>query len=477
VLADEHHLMRVLAIDLGTSAMKLMRMDGHGRVLSVERVPMTGMVVQRWITALKDTLDAHDDRGQIRGIAITGQMHGLMTREAHSAWGEGIPWHDTRSASMIPALRAAVGKDSVALTGGPLAAGFLGASLPWVRKRDPERWKLITSVHLPKDALVHELTGEHVTDPSDAAGTGLYAPATGDWAWAVVDALGIPHGWLPRIMPSGSIAGGLRPEYAALLGLPRGLPIIIAGGDAPTGAFGAGATRPSDALVMLSTGAQVILPSGQWAPDVEGRWYTWPSVAPEVDDYAPYLKVGTLLNGGNVAAWAETTLRDGETGDGPTGLLALPHLAGTRERPEARGGILGLTGHETGSDIRKAFMEGIAFSIRGKLEEMIGDGQKPAHVRLGGGLARRADVAQLFADVLGTPVAIVSNPELTAYGAGLLALHNLTGTIPDNALGGGTVAKPQHSEAYAERYALYRSVEAVLSPLAGRIAATGDEHP
>jgi xylulokinase len=477
VLADEHYLMRVLAIDIGTSAMKLMRMDGHARVHSVDRVPMTEIVVQRWITALRDTLDGHDDRGEIRGFAVTGQMHGLMTQEADDSWGDGIPWHDTRSAAMIPALRAAAGEDAVRTTGGPLAAGFLGASLAWVRERDPERWKRITRVHVPKDALVHELTGEHVTDPSDAAGTGLYAPGNGDWAWSVVDALGIPHAWLPRVMPSGSIAGGLRPEYAALLGLPRGLPIILAGGDAPTGAYGIGVTRDRDALIMLSTGAQVILPARSWAPDPEGRWYTWPSVAPEAHGYAPFLRTGTLLNAGNVTAWAEDVLAGGTPCDGPSGLLVLPHFSGTREQPEARGGILGLTPRTTAGEIRKALLEGIAFSIRGKREEIAGEGDGPARVRLGGGLAHRPEVRQLFADILGTPVDAVPQPELTAYGAGLLALHNLTGLLPDEVLDSGDIAMPRHARSYETRFALYRDVEAALSPVASRIAATGDERP
>lgn len=468
-------MMRVLAIDLGTSAMKLMRVDGHARVLSIDRVPMTDLSVNRWLDSVIANLDAHDDRSELRGIAITGQMHGLMTRETDGAWGDGIPWHDTRSAGMIPALQEAMGDDAPTLTGGPLAAGFLGASLPWIRAHDPVRWSRITSVHLPKDALIHELTGEHDTDPSDAAGTGIYAPAQGDWAWEIVDALGIPRTWLPRLMPSGSIAGGLRPEYAAGLGLPRGLPIILAGGDAPTGAYGAGVTREGDALIMLSTGAQVILPSGAWTPDPIGRWYTWPSVAPDGTGDATYLKVGTLLNAGNLTGWADTVLGPGEASEGPTGLVVLPHLAGTRETPEARGGILGLTSRTTAGDIRTALLEGIAFSIRAKLEEMTGNNDMPDRVRLGGGLAHRPDVAQLFANVLGRPVEIVAQPELTAYGAGLLALHNLAGFIPADAPENRTVAKPHRVDAYDNAYTVYRAVDAVLSPLSHRIAALGDD--
>ncbi len=325
-------------------------------------------------------------------------------------------------------------------------------------------------MHLPKDALVTELTGEHVTDPSDAVGTGLFAPETGDWAWTIVDALRIPREWLPRLMPSGSIAGGLRPEYARRLGLPRGLPIMIAGGDAPVGAFGAGVTRENEALVMLSTGAQVIRPARRWTPDPAGRWYTWPSVVPVTDDVAPYLRVGTLMNAGNVTRWADTVLQEGKIGEGPSGLVALPHLIGTRANPDLRGAVIGLDEHTTSDEIRRALLEGIAFSVRAMMDAM-SEGVPPSRIRLGGGLAHRREIRQLFADVLGSPVESVGQPDVTAYGAGLLALHNLTGQTPDAGTIRGDTTPPQATGLYDGAYELYRDLERVLSPFGPRVAA------
>lgn len=466
--------MRILALDIGTSAIKLMRLHDDGRVLAVDRVNQDSLDVAAWITALASNLSSHGDQHEIGGIAVTGQMHGLMTRDEDGAWGEGIPWHDDRSADLIPGIRDAISPDAVSITGGPIAPGFLGASLAWVRAHDPERWKSIRSVHLPKDALVNELTGEHVTDPSDAVGTGLYAPETGDWAWPVVDALDIPREWLPRIMPSGSIAGGLRQEYALRLGLPRGLPIIVAGGDAPVGAFGAGVMHETEALVMLSTGAQVIRPAREWAPDPTGRWYTWPSVATLTDNVAPYLRVGTLMNAGNVTRWANTVLTEGDIGEHPSGLVALPHLIGTRAHPDLRGAIIGLNEETTAGDIRRALLEGIAFSVRAMMDEMA-DGAPPSQIRLGGGLAHRPEIRQLFADVLGAPIESVGQSEVTAYGAGLLALHNLTGKLPDAAANGGDVTLPRATGMYDGTYELYRDLDRALSPFATRIAALRED--
>jgi xylulokinase len=468
-------MMRILAIDLGTSSVKFMRIDERARVLSVDRTPIAGLSVESWIDALGHNLARHGDQRDIGGIAVTGQMHGLMTREDGSTWGEGIPWNDNRSADDIPAILEAIGQDAAVVTGGVLAPGFLAASLVWVREHDPARWGRITSVHLPKDGLIHELTGEHVTDPTDAAGTGLYASGVGDWAWQVVDALDIPHGWLPRLMPSGSIAGGLRAEYAALLGLPRGLPIILGGGDAPAGAYGANVMRDSEALVMLSTGAQVILPSRSWSPDPEGRWYTWPSVATETSGFARFLKVGTLLNAGNVTRWAEKVLVDDEISVRPSGLIALPHFIGTREYTNQRGALFGLDENTTPGQIRTALMEGLAFSARTKLQEMMGSSDAPACVRLGGGLAHREDVRQLFADVLSAPVETVVQPEATAYGTGLLALQNLTGLVADAVLAPGELTVPDANRSYDAAYALYRDLERALVPYTTRIAVQGNE--
>lgn len=469
--------MRILAVDIGTSAIKLLRLDEDGGVLGLDRIPHDTLSVDGWVAALERNLSAHGDHRAIGGIAVTGQMHGLMTRDADGAWGEGIPWHDDRSASLLPAIREAIGHGAVSITGGPIAPGFLGASLAWVREHDPERWSTIRSVYLPKDALVHELTGEHVTDPGDAAGTGLYAPATGDWAWGIVDALGIPREWLPRLVPSGAIAGGLRPEYAHRLGLPRGLPVIVAGGDAPVGAFGAGVTHEREALVMLSTGAQVIRPARDWSPDPAGRWYTWPAAAPATDDVGAYLRVGTLMNAGNVARWMETVFAEGDIGQRPGGLVALPHLIGTRERPDLRGAVLGLDEHATPGDLRRALLEGVAFSVRATMELMTGGASPPSRIRLGGGLAHRPEVRQLFADVLDARIESVAQAEVSAYGAGLLALHTLTGHLPEASPDAGESTHPEGPSIYDEAYGLFRDLDGAMAQFATRIVALRKNRP
>lgn len=420
--------MTTLAIDLGTSAVKLLRADATLRILSADRVPQATIDVDAWIDCLRQNIQAHGDGGAIERIAITGQMHGLVTLE-DDGYGQGIPWTDQRGTDVLPDLLGNLDPAHITRIGGSLASGFQAVSLAWMRVYEPGRWTRIRQVMSPKDALIHALTGAHVTDPSDAAGTGMLDIKSRDWSDEMLDAIGIPHAWLPRIVPSGSEIGTIRPQLAPSLGLRRGTPVIIAGGDAAVGAAGAGVTRAGDALVLLSSGAQVLLPSPEYDPDPAGRWYTWPAAVPGGAGFAPYLRAGTLLNAGSTVSWLRDILYDREgIAPEPTRLIALPHLIGARDEPLARGAILGLRPGTTGAEIRRAMLEGVAFGLRRVLEMMTG-GDMPARVLLGGGGAAIEAWPGIIANVLGIPVARIATTELSARGAAALASG--TPSMPD----------------------------------------------
>lgn len=455
---------RILALDLGTSSIKLLRLDPDGG-MTIDRVPCDRLNVEEWLAIIAANIAEHGDGERISTISVTGQMHGLMTLENGETWGEGIPWHDQRTAEMLPAIRRRIGDSAALATGGPIVAGFQAASLAWIRANDPSRWSRLLEVFLPKDALIYSLTGRHVTDPSDAAGTGLFAPERGTWAWEIIGALRIPRPWLPDIIPSGSLAGRMTGDAASRTGLAAGTPVVIAGGDAAVGAYGAGVSREGNALLMLSSGAQVILPINAWNPDPDGRWYTWPSVAPAANEATRFLRVGTLLNAGITMTWAGQAIADVPIADRPTDIVALPHLIGTREDPAKQGVILGITPDTTPGQIRRAMLEGIAFSIRRKLEEMTSAGAPHAHIRIGGGLARDAAWRQLFADVLGRPVEHIQMHDLSPYGAAVLARAAMGGTIPEDPAAGVQPPDPDVSEAYEPRYARYLQVDNAVAPL------------
>ena len=457
--------MTTLAIDLGTSAIKFLRMDDNTRVHSIDRVTHDTLDVDAWVKALRTNLHDRGDAARIERISVTGQMHGLVTLE-NDGYGPGVAWTDRRGEAVLPHLIEQLDPAHVSRIGGPLASGFQAVSLAWIRAHEPDRWTRIRKVMLPKDALIHALTGEHVTDPSDAAGTGMLDIASDDWACDVVDAAGVPHDWLPRILPSGSQIGTVRSDIATSLGLRQGTPVIIAGGDAPVGAFGAGATHEGDALVLLSSGAQVLMPSTDYAPDPAGRWYTWPAASLKRANHASFLRSGTLLNAGNAISWLGDILHDPDgIAPEPTQLVALPHLIGERGNAQARGTILGLGPETTGKDIRRAMLEGVAFGLRDLLE-MMTESSAPTRILVGGGGASIPAWPGIIANVLSDTVGRITTHELSALGAAALAMKKTLHPDIDAEI------EPDSSlvHQYDERYAIYREALEATRTLNQRIA-------
>ncbi len=468
--------MTILAIDAGTTALKIMRVDSDLRMDSTDRIPISGLEIHAWLAAIRENLKTRKDSEQIDKISVTGQMHGLITLEDRG-YGEGIPWTDQRGASMLPSLNDALGPDAASRIGGPLASGFQAVSLAWIRTHDPEHWRRIRGVMLPKDALVHALTGRHVTDPSDAASTGMLDVATSTWTWDVVDAVGIPRDWLPEVVPSGTEIGQVTPKVAEGLGLKPDVPVIVAAGDAPVGAFGGGVTKPGQALIMLSTGAQIILPTGTYRPDPAGRWYTWPSAISGNGQESPFLQVGTLLNAGIATTWLRDILSySDDIAPEPTRLIVLPHLIGERtphRDPLARGAILGITPQTSPGELSRAVLEGISYALRHALGEMCTENHMPELIRLGGGGAQSDTWQGIIANVLGIPTERIATADLSAFGAAAIA----TGKTAPAGVNHRVTPEPGLADRYQERYEIYRAAVQAVTPVSHRLALLGNHQP
>lgn len=485
----------VLAIDLGTSSVKTLVLDQRGEVNGRGRAsyptlhPRPDQDEQHlddWLqAAIAATASArrfapHLD---IRAIAITGQMHGtvLFDREAEPV-APAIIWSDRRAVRDVEALAERIGPDVAERIGGALAPGFQAGTLAWLRQHRPGAWTRIARIMLPKDALVYLLTGIAATDPSDAVGTGLLDARTGHWDAGILDALGIDPDWLPPVMPSGTPIVPLKADAAEALALPAGIPVIVAGGDAPVAAVGAGVTGPDDALVVLSTGAQVIWPVSDYRPDREGRWHTWPSALPPGVDGSRWNQVGATLNAGRALTWIRDLVAPGasvselldRSGDVPPladGLLFLPYLVGERcpvADPLARGAFIGLGESHGSGHLTRAAIEGVTLAIADALDIIAGDRPWPATIRLGGRGAAAPVWRQTVADVLDTSVQPSAIADLSTYGAARIAAHaldwsSLTGPMPD----GDHLVTPHRERAarYRELLAIYRRTRETVVPL------------
>lgn len=490
----------ILAIDLGTSSVKTLIVARSGSILGRGQAsyptshPRDGFDEQHpddWfhgIVAATTGARRFAPLATIDAIAITGQMHGtvMLDRDRlplHSA----VIWSDRRSAELLTEIGARLGTALAATIGGPLSTGYQATTLAWFQQHRPHLWHEIRHVLLPTDYIGLLLTGAIATDPSNAVSTGLFASGRGDWDTAVLAQLEIPAEWLPTIVPTGSQVGLLAPAMAEILELPRQCPVYLAGGDAPVAAVGGGVLTAADAMIVMSTGAQVTRPAARYAPHPGGSWHTWPSARPLGADGAAWIDVGATLSGGRAIAWVHRLLAPQSSlsdfialaDAAPVGsgnLLFLPYLAGERSPlndPLARGAFIGLgEGHGPEHHVR-AVLEGIALSLADVLDRMTQGRDRPERIVLGGGGASR-DMRQLMASVLGIPLTIPPSEASSALGATMVGAHALGWRrlgSGDGATAERLVVYPVASdhERYRERLELFREAATATLPLMHRL--------
>jgi xylulokinase len=462
----------ILAVDLGTTTLKGVLVDETGATIDRESMSPHRPRVAEWFASLVSVVEHLRTRNAgvaIRAISVTGQMHGTQfyDQDEHPI-GDCLLWTNRDAVHLLPDLLARVGPDLPLRIGSTIAPGYQALNL-YARTG----WDDISHVLLPKDTLIHELTGRFVTDPSDAAGTGLFDGGAGAWAADIVAALGIPISVLPEVVASGSIVGNLTETAAGRLHLGTDVPVIIAGGDTPVAALGAGTFEPGHYQFMLSTSAQVLNPTDAWRPHPTAKWYTWPAAkAPEMPG-AHWLRSGTMSNGGAVIDWLasiqgsvhQARLR-------PVPLIALPHLAGRRfpaADPKASGAFIGLKSSTNKADLYAAMLQGIAFSYREVFEALSANQPAPTRVRFGGGGSQIPGVAQLLADVLGIGIELIGGSDLTCDGAAILAAHTLGWTPKHPAHGKAITPDPELHKAFSRIYEIYLDANASVLPISHRL--------
>lgn len=441
----------LLGIDLGTSSVKALVTDRHGRAVAVATEPYPVLHPQPghaeqdpavWWDALcraVRTVAAQCNPAHIRAIGLSGQMHGTVLLDDTSALvGPAVIWQDQRSAAQVAEIEARVGRDRLpAIAGSPVATGFMAATARWLQRHEPARWARVAHLLLPKDYIRLRLTDTWASDPSDGSGALLLDAQRRDWSPELLAALDLSPTLLPPIQPSAAIGGKLTPAAATALGLPPGIPVAVGAADTACSALGAGAVAPGTLLLTLSTGGQLIQPVSTPAIDPQGRIHTFCSALTPAQGPGWY-QMGATLTAGSALRW----LRDnvcGFTGDdayarmtalaaqvapGADGLLFLPYLAGERTPhmdPHARGLFLGLTLRHGQAELVRAVMEGVTLACADAFAVLAELGAQPAHVILAGGGARSPLWQQMVADVFGLPVRPLQTADQSAAGAALLA--------------------------------------------------------
>jgi xylulokinase len=392
--------------------------------------------------ALAHAADAGFPADRVAGIGFSGQMHGaVFLGKDHTSTRPAIIWADQRSGREAAGLAERIGPAHYTAIAGTLpAAGFMGATLAWLAAHEPDALRGVRCIVLPKDYVRLKMTGETGTDPSDAAGTGLFDIALRVWSAEIVGAVGISRQFLPTLTASSAVVGGLLAEAADALGLRPGIPVVTGCADQPAQAVGNGLLAPGRASITLGSGGQVFMPV---RPQTDGDHFAPLKTDPRLHvfnhaAYHTWYILGAILSAGLSLRWLRgITGLEGQAdayatfsreaaplAPGADGLLFLPYLAGERTPhmdPAARGGFIGLSAAHTRGHLARAVMEGVAFAMRQAFEISLSLGGSASLVIASGGGMESAVWRGIMADVLGVPLQQTAMHEQAGVGAALLA--------------------------------------------------------
>ncbi len=493
----------VLGIDVSTTATKAVLVDGTGAVRGIG-VAEYGFDVPRplwseqdpglwWdgaIAAIRSVFAATGVSGaDVAAVGLTGQMHGaVLLDRAGEVLRPAILWNDQRTAAECDAIRAAVGPERlIEITGNDALTGFTAPKLVWIRDHEPDVWRRVAHVLLPKDYVRLRLTGDYALDKADGAGTLLFDLAARDWSPEVLAALGIDPAWMPPTFEGPEVTGRITADAAAATGLRAGTPVVAGGGDQSANAVGVGAVVPGTVALSLGTSGVVFATTDRPLYEPHGIVHAFCHALP-----GRWHMMSVMLSAAGSLRWFRDALAPGEPfGDlvasaaeapaGSDGLWFLPYLSGERSPhpdPLARGAFIGLTVTHDRRHMTRAVLEGVAFGLRDGLDLMTAAGMPVPHqIRASGGGTASALWRQILADVLDAEIATVNTSEGAAYGAALLAAVG-AGWYPDvdAACSALVVATPSaepgpDAAAYAEAHALYRDLYPALAPLFPRMQA------
>jgi xylulokinase len=491
--------MPVLGIDVGTGGSRALILDDDGSLVASATMDHAAFQSPRTTWAEQDPADwwraSHQAiravlsesrvaADSIACIGLSGQMHGaVLLGEGGDVLRPSIIWCDQRTEAECRWLDETVGRERLLrLTSNPPLTNFTLTKLLWVRTHEPDVWKHVRHVLLPKDYVRFRLSGEHAIDAADASGTLMLDVAERCWSHDILDAVDIDRRVLPAVFESQDICARVSREAAALTGIPTGTPIVAGAGDQAAGAVGMGITRPGAVSATIGTSGVVFAATDRPATDPKGRLHTFCHAIPGrwhlmgVTQAAGlslrWFRDQVTSGSGAPVSYEQLTEEATRVPPGADGVLWAPYLMGERTPhcdPNARAALVGLAANHGRGHIVRALMEGVAFSLRDTFS-IFSELHVPVDfVRLGGGGSRSALWRQIQADVYGYAVDTAKADEGAAYGAAILAAVGIglwpTVDAACDALVRGTAKASPQPEVVAlmnDRYDAYRRIYPTL---------------
>jgi len=491
-----------MGVDVGTGGTRALLVDAGGKEVAAVTAPHEDMRMEQplwaeqrpedWaqaaVQAIRGVLKKAGASGDdVRGIGMSGQMHGLVILDdANAVIRPALIWCDQRSQPQVDFINATLGKEKVLeYIANPMLTGFTLPKLLWVRDHEPRAFERVRKMLLPKDYVRFALTGEFASEVSDASGTAVFDVVHRKWSFEMMDALGLDRGILPTCHESVEISSAISAQAATLTGLKAGTPVVGGGGDQAASAVGNGIVEPGIVSCTLGTSGVVFAHMEKVAYDPQGRVHTFCHAVRD-----KWHVMGVTQGAGLSLQWLRNQLVSGATYDalteeaatapaGSQGLFWLPYLMGERTPhldAQARGGWIGLTAKHTRADLIRSVIEGVSYSQKDGLDVVEQLGVAVSSVRASGGGARSLFWRQILADVFGKRVARLETQEGSAYGAALLAMVG-TGeytSVPEACaatIREADSVEPRTAESalYARGHEVYRGLYPALQPLFGRM--------
>jgi len=424
-----------LGIDLGTSGVKSVLMNDDQVIvasmtaaLDVSR-PHDGWSEQNpehWIQALSDTLDALKQQhaaelAAVRGIGLSGHMHGAtLLDKDNKVIRPCILWNDTRSHIEAAKLDTPASRD---ISGNILFPGFTAPKTEWVRVNEAAAFDKVAKVLLPKDYVRYWLTGEHVSEMSDAAGTGWLDVSKRDWSVDLLETmhLGIEH--MPRLVEGTEVSGELRDELKNRYGMSASVVVAGGAGDNAATACAMGTVKAGQAFVSLGTSGVLFAANDAYLPNPASAVHTFCHALPDT-----WHQMGVILAATDSLNWLASVLGKTpseltsalESSDvTPSSVVFLPYLGGERtphNDASARGVFLGLSHTDDATDLTRAVLQGVAFAFKDCQQALATAGTSITRASAVGGGANSPYWLKLIAETAGFPIDIPNDGD---YGASL----------------------------------------------------------
>ncbi len=484
--------MLYIGIDLGTSAVKLLLMDSAGKIINIVSreyplsFPQPGWSEQNpddWYTETLEgirELTKDCDKDSIAGISFGGQMHGLVILDKDdNVIRPAILWNDGRTTAETDYLNNVIGKEKLSeYTANIAFAGFTAPKILWIKNNEPDNFKRISKIMLPKDYIAYKLTGVHCTDVSDASGMLLFDVKNRCWSKEMCDICGVKPSQLAKCYESYESVGTVLPEIADKLGIPATCKVAAGAGDNAAAAVGTGTVGDNMCNISLGTSGTIFISSKNFGVDKYNALHSFAHAD------GSYHLMGCMLSAASCNKWWMDEIigtkdypseQSGIKNLGENHVYFLPYLMGERSphnNPNARGTFIGMTMDTTRTDMTQAVLEGVAFALRDSLEIAKSLGIDLKRTKICGGGAKSPLWRKIIANVLNLKVDVIESEEGPAMGGAMLAAvacgeYKSVEDIANQVVKIVDTIEPDEElvRKYNERYAKFKEIYPACKPL------------